>query len=472
MPSKLRAPLALAAGLLIGVGVTLTHGVLAEKTAVIVQPEPGTSSLPLKDLQTFVEILNRVKTDYVEPVKDETLLENAVRGMLAGLDPHSAYLDKDEFKEMNIATTGKFGGLGIEVQMLNGFVKVVSPIDDTPAAKAGIQAGDLIVKIDETPVKGLSLTEAVQKMRGDPGTKVSLTVVREGAPAPLQMDMKRDVIAVSSVRSKMLEPGLGYVRVSQFAVNTGKLLGEEISKLKKEANGDLKGLVLDLRNNPGGVLNAAVEVSDAFLDKGTIVSIKGRLADSNRDFTANPGDLLNGRPLVVMVNGGSASASEIVAGALQDHHRGVLLGSKTFGKGSVQTVLPLQNDSAIKLTTARYYTPSGKSIQAEGIKPDVTIEAGKFAKADAQEALGLEIKEADLKGRLDNPNAAPTPVIKPIKVVPAEELDSKGKDGKDKKKAKDDKAAAEDPAKLVENDYALYESLNLLKGMVITANLK
>ena len=471
MPSKLRAPLALAAGLLIGVGVTLTHGVLAEKTAVIIPSEPGSQSLPLKDLQTFVEILNRVKTDYVEPVKDETLLENAVRGMLAGLDPHSAYLDKDEFKEMNIATTGKFGGLGIEVQMQNGFVKVVSPIDDTPAAKAGIQAGDLIVKIDDTPVKGLSLTEAVQKMRGDPGTKVSLTVVREGAPAPLQMDMKRDVIAVSSVRSKMLEPGLGYVRISQFAVNTGKLLGEEISKLKKDAGGELKGLVLDLRNNPGGVLNAAVEVSDAFLDKGTIVSIKGRLADSNRDFTANPGDLLNGKPLVVMVNGGSASASEIVAGALQDHHRGVLVGSKTFGKGSVQTVLPLQNDSAIKLTTARYYTPSGKSIQAEGINPDVSIEPVKIAKADVQEAAGLEIKEADLKGRLDNPDA---PAVKPIKVVPAEDVDSKddkkGKKGKDKKgKGKDDKV--EDNSKLIENDFALYESLNLLKGMVIAASV-
>src|ERR1043166_5339496 len=240
MSPKLRAPLALATGLLIGVGITLTHEVLADKTAAIVIGEPMNQSLPLKDLQTFVEILNRVKSDYVEPVKDETLLENAVRGMLAGLDPHSAYLDKDEFKEMNIATTGKFGGLGIDVQMQNGFVRVVSPIDDTPAAKAGIQAGDLIVKIDETPVKGLSLTEAVQKMRGDPGTKVSLTVVREGAQAPLLMEMKRDIIAVASVRSRMLEPGLGYVRVSQFAVNTGKLLNDEVSKLRKDAGGDLK----------------------------------------------------------------------------------------------------------------------------------------------------------------------------------------------------------------------------------------
>jgi carboxyl-terminal processing protease len=460
MSPKLRAPLALSAGLLIGVGITLTHGVLADRQAAVMI-DTGTQTLPLKDLQTFVEILNRVKSDYVEPVKDETLLENAVRGMLAGLDPHSSFLDKDEFKEMNIATTGKFGGLGIEVQMQNGFVRVVSPIDDTPASKAGILAGDLIVKIDETPVKGLSLTEAVQKMRGDPGTKVSLTVVREGAPAPLLMEMKRDVIAVTSVRSRMLEPGLGYVRISQFAVNTGKLLGEELNKLKKEAGGQLKGLVLDLRNNPGGVLNAAVEVSDAFLEKGNIVSIKGRLNDSNRDFNANAGDLMGGRPLVVMINGGSASASEIVAGALQDHHRGVLVGAKSFGKGSVQTVLPLQNDSAIKLTTARYYTPSGKSIQAEGVTPDITIESVKVSK-DTQEAAGLDIKEADLKGRLDNPEAT-----KPIKIVPAEE--DKGKQKSEKDKSPQEKK--EETAKLVESDYALYESLNLLKGMVIMGGL-
>ena len=449
MPLKFRAPLALAAGVIIGAGITLTHGVLAEKTAAVVMADKS-SALPLKDLQTFVEILNRVKTDYVEPVKDETLLENAVRGMLSGLDPHSAYLDKEEFKEMNVVTTGKFGGLGIEVQMQNGFVKVVSPIDDTPAAKAGIQSGDLIVKIDETSVKGLTLTEAVQKMRGDPGTKISLTVVREGAAAPMVLDMKRDVISVASVKSKMLTPGYGYVRVSQFAVNTGKLLGEEINKLKKEAKGDLKGLVLDLRNNPGGVLNAAVEVSDVFLEKGNIVSIKGRLPDSNRDFNATPGDLLNGRPMVVMVNGGSASASEIVAGALQDQHRAVLVGAKTFGKGSVQTVLPLQNDSAIKLTTARYYTPSGRSIQAEGVVPDIAIEPVKLAKQDGQDGVNLDIKENDLKGRLDNPNA------KPAAKLPLPD------DAKEKKQV-------EDLAKLVENDYVLYESLNLLKGMVIAS---
>jgi carboxyl-terminal processing protease len=264
----------------------------------------------------------------------------------------------------------------------------------------------------------------------------------------------------------MLEPGLAYVRVSQFAVNTGKLLNEEVAKLKKDAGGELKGMVLDLRNNPGGVLNAAVEVSDAFLEKGTIVSIKGRQGDSNREFNANSGDIMGGRPMVIMVNGGSASASEIVAGALQDHHRGVLIGAKTFGKGSVQTVLPLQNDSAIKLTTARYYTPNGKSIQAEGVTPDITIESVKVSRADAAEAIGLDIKEADLKGRLENPDA-----VKPIKVTPVEEPKDKDGKGKDKKADKDKKPATEDLSKLVENDYALYESLNLLKGMVIASGV-
>jgi carboxyl-terminal processing protease len=444
---KIRAPLALAAGVVIGVGIALSHGVLAEKQAAIVTLDSG-ASLPLKDLQTFVEILNRVKMDYVEPVTDETLLENAVRGMLAGLDPHSAYLDKEEFKEMNIATTGKFGGLGIEVQMQNGFVRVVSPIDDTPAARAGVLAGDLIVKIDETTVKGLTLADAVQKMRGEPGTKVKLTIAREGATAPVVLEMKRDIIAVASVKSRMLEPGLGYLRVSQFAVNTGRLLGEEINKLKKEAGGELKGLVLDLRNNPGGVLNAAVEVSDAFLEKGTIVSIKGRVSDSNRDFTATPGDLLNGKPVVVMVNGGSASASEIVAGALQDTGRAVLIGDKTFGKGSVQTVLPLQNESAIKITTARYFTPAGRSIQADGINPDISVRQIKVAPPEAN-TEGFEIKEADLKGRLDNKDA---------KKLAAEE--------------EKQKKQAEDSSKLAESDYVLYESLNLLKGLVVAGSAR
>ena len=451
MSSSTRVSLALLAGVVFGVSATLTHSVFAEKQAPV-------ETLPLKDLQTFVEILNRVKSDYVEPVKDETLLENAVRGMLAGLDPHSSYLDKEEYKDLNASTTGKFGGLGIEVQLKDGLVKVVSPIDDTPAAKAGVKAGDLIVKIDDTPVKGLTLQDAVSKMRGDPGTKIVLTLVRENAPAPLVLELKRDYIKVASVKGRSIEPGFGYIRISQFTSTTGKNLSDELAKLKKE--GPLKGLVLDLRNNPGGLLTAAVDVSDEFLNKGGIVSIKGRDADSTRAFDASVGDALDGKPLVVLVNGGSASAAEIVAGALQDQKRGVLIGTKTFGKGSVQTILPLNNDSAIKITTARYYTPSGRSIQAEGIVPDVTIQPLKISKLDPSE-VGEGVHEADLKGRLDNPNAKP----------PADAAkDSKDAKADDKAKGKDGKKEGPEPinvADLAVNDYELYEALTLLKGLSV-----
>ncbi|HUP91434.1 MAG TPA: S41 family peptidase, partial [Solimonas sp.] len=285
-----RVPLALAAGILIGASFTLTHAVLADRERAKVE------SVPLKDLQTFVEILDRVKKDYVEQVDDKTLLENAVRGMLSGLDPHSAYLDREEYREMNVVTTGKFGGLGIEVQLQNGFVRVVSPIDDTPAARAGIQPGDVIVKIDDLPVKGLSLSEAVAKMRGEPGSKIVLTLVRDGEAAPLVLELKRDIINVASVRGRMLESGIGYLRVSNFTTETGATLEREFAKLRKEAGGTMQGLILDLRNNPGGVLDAAVKVSDSFIDKGTIVSIKGRETGANREFNATPGDMLDGKP--------------------------------------------------------------------------------------------------------------------------------------------------------------------------------
>ena len=432
---SLRLPLALLAGAVIGAGVTLTHGVLADKN----KPD----ALPLKDLQTFVEILNRVKTDYVEPVTDETLLENAVRGMLSGLDPHSAYLDKEEFADINVSTSGKFGGLGIEVGSFNGFVRVIAPIDDTPAARAGVQSGDLIIRIDAAPVKGMSLNEAVKRMRGDPGTKITLTIAREGAAEPLELELKRDIINVATVRSRVLEPGLGYLRISTFSSGTGKALSDEFRKLTKQ--GELKGLVIDLRNNPGGVLNAAIEVSDAFIDKGPIVSIKGRVSDSNRDFNAKPGDLMDGKPIIVLINGGSASASEIVAGALQDQKRALLVGSKSFGKGSVQTILPLNNDSAIKLTTARYFTPSGRSIQAEGIDPDIVVRPVKVAKADGPNPLA--ISEDDLEGRLEGGTRKQT----------AEQREAI-------KKQTDAEQA------LAESDYTLYEALHLLKGMVIVSS--
>ncbi|MGH8538933.1 MAG: S41 family peptidase [Stenotrophobium sp.] len=432
-----RTTIALAAGVIIGASVTLTHGVFADKD------KPG--ELPVKDLQTFVEVLNRVKSDYVEPVDDKTLIENALHGMIGGLDPHSAYLDKDELKDMNVVTTGKFGGLGIEVQMQNGLVRVVSPIDDTPAAKAGIKPGDLIVKIDDTPVNGLSLSDAVDKMRGEPGSKITLTIVRDGVDKPLVVELTRAIIKVASVKSRMLENGYGYVRISSFTTETGDALDKELLKLKKDSDGGLKGLVLDLRNNPGGVLDGAVKVSDDFINKGTIVSIKGRDPGSNHDFLATPGDLLDGRPLVVLVNGGSASASEIVAGALQDTHRAVLVGTRTFGKGSVQTIMPLSNDTAIKITTARYYTPSGRSIQAEGIEPDIILRPLKVSKDDKQDGF-LSIKESDLKGSLVNNQ----------KAAAKASADQAARE----KKAKDEQA-------LAESDYELYEALNVLKGLVI-----
>jgi carboxyl-terminal processing protease len=431
MTAKTRTGLFLALGIAIGIGITLGQGVFAKR-------DVQEGDLPLDDLRTFVEILNRVKSDYVEPVKDKDLLENAIRGMLDGLDPHSAYLSPDEFKEITVSTSGKFGGLGIEVQMQNGFVRVVAPIDDTPAQKAGVQSGDVIIRIDETPVKGLTLIDAVKMMRGEPGSKVTLTLLRENVEQPFKLTLTRAIIHVLSVKSRLLEPGYGYLRITQFSTDTGELLGAELTKLRQENKGDLKGLVLDLRNNPGGVLNAAVDVSDAFLDKGPIVSIKGRVPETNKEFDATQGDLLGGKPIVVLVNGGSASASEIVAGALQDQGRAVIMGSKTFGKGSVQTILPLQNNAALKLTTARYYTPKGRSIQAEGIDPDIQISPVKVTAGPAEDETN-QIKEADLARRLDNENPQ---VSKP-------------------------KAEETPDLNLAASDYSLYEALNLLKGLYI-----
>lgn len=440
MSHRFRTSLALAAGVLIGVGITLTDGVFANKDRA------NSDALPLKDLQVFVEILNRIKSDYVEPIEDKVLLENAVRGMLTGLDPHSAYLDAEEFREMNISTSGKFGGLGIEVQMQNGFVRVVSPIDDTPAARAGIKPGDLIIKIDDTPTKGLTLSEAVKRMRGEPGSKIQLTVVREGETAPLPVTMERAIINVASVRGRMLEPGMGYLRISSFTTETGGTLEKELKKLKKEAGGQLKGLVLDLRNNPGGVLDAAVKVSDTFMEKGAIVSIKGRDDGSRREFSATPGDELGGRPIVVMINAGSASASEIVAGALQDQKRAVVLGEKSFGKGSVQTIMPLQTESAIKLTTARYYTPSGRSIQGDGILPDIAVRPLKVSKDDNGDVFE-PINESALSGSLVNENGPAN----------AEAEAERQK-------------LLEEETKLAQSDYSLYQALNLLKGLSIVSS--
>jgi carboxyl-terminal processing protease len=429
-----RYALILLLGVFVGVGITLERAVNAERAAVKQSEQP----LPIDELRTFTEVFSRIKADYVEPVDDKKLLRDAIQGMLSGLDPHSSFLDPEAFKEMRVGTEGEFGGLGIEVTMEDGFVKVVSPIEDTPAARAGLKPGDLIIRLDEKAVKGMTLNDAVKQMRGKPGSDIVLTVVREGQPKPLKFTVTRAVIKIQSVKHRMLENGFGYVRITQFQANTGDGLKDALTKLKLQNKGNLTGLVLDLRNNPGGVLNAAVAVSDAFLTSGLIVYTEGRVADAELKFSATPPDLINGAPMVVLVNGGSASASEIVAGALQDHKRAVIMGTKTFGKGSVQTILPMSGGSALKITTARYYTPNGRSIQATGIIPDVVTEEAKVTKREkgAEDSL----KEADLAGHLENK-------------------------GEDKTGAKKDKPSVK--LDIAGEDYQLQEALNLLKGISI-----
>lgn len=409
-------------------------------------PVGAAMDLPVQDLRLFSEVLGIIRQNYVEPVSDSELLKNAIRGMLSGLDPHSAYLEKEEFQELKEGTSGEFGGLGIEVGMEDGFVKVVSPIDDTPAQKGGVRAGDLVVRLDDTAVKGLSLNEAVKLMRGPPGSDITLTIVREGEEKPLQIKLTRAVIKVNSVRSRQLDPGYGYLRISQFQMNTGRKLREEVSALKEKNGGTLKGLVLDLRNNPGGVLTAAVSVSDAFISEGLIVYTEGRGPESEQKFSATSGDILDGVPIVVLVNAGSASASEIVAGALQDNGRAIIMGEKTFGKGSVQTILPIREDAALKLTTARYFTPKGRSIQAEGIQPDVPLERVQLTAVEQSfEPLG----ERDLARHLDNPNGK-----KPVDgAAPKPETAKPAIDPKE--------------ANLAKADFGVHEALNLLKALNI-----
>jgi carboxyl-terminal processing protease len=438
MKFKLQNYLLLLTGLLMGVLVSIGHGVFAER-----EGDAARATLPIEELRTFTDVFGRIKNDYVVDVDDKELIENAIRGMLSGLDPHSSYLDAEDYTELRVGTSGEFGGLGIEVGMEDGFVKVIAPIDDTPAQRAGVQAGDLVIRLDDTPVKGMTLNDAVKIMRGKPGTDIELTIVREGLDKPLKISITRDVIKVKSVRSRMLDPGYGYLRISQFQSKTADNLIDAIEDLKKENEGPLEGLVLDLRNNPGGVLSGAVAVSDAFLTKGMIVYTEGRIEDSRLRFNATPDDVLDGAPLVVLVNQGSASASEIVAGALQDHKRALILGTKTFGKGSVQTILPLSSDSALKLTTARYYTPLGRSIQAEGIVPDIKLERLKVASV----ARSIKpLQEADLTGHLGNGNG----------------------DTHDKEDEPDKDADADEKREaMIRDDYTLYEALNLLKGIAI-----
>lgn len=425
----------LVVGLALGSLLSVGQGVFAERGE--------DTTLPLDELRTFTEIFAKIKNDYVESTDDKTLLENAIRGMLSGLDPHSSYLLPSDYKDLQAGTTGEFGGLGIEVGMEDGFVKVIAPIDDTPAKQAGVQAGDLVIRLNETPVKGMTLNDAVRIMRGKPGTDIVLTIIREGEQKPLQITITRAVIKVTSVKSRTLEEGYGYVRVSQFQSRTGENLRNAIAELKKENGGSLEGMVLDLRSNPGGVLSAAVSVSDAFIKSGLLVYTEGRMDDSKLKFNAKPNDVLGGAPLVVLVDGGSASASEIVAGALQDHNRAIIMGSRTFGKGSVQTILPMENGAALKLTTARYYTPSGTSIQASGITPDIVLDNLKVASVDAP--VTQRIKEADLAGHLDDENA---------------QSEANASENGD-----DDENSERPP--LAQDDFALYEALNLLRGLSI-----
>lgn len=423
--------------LLTFVGLTLAQG-LATSVPVSAQAQTN-EELPLEDLRTFAEVYGRIKNDYVEGVKDKSLLESAIRGMLGGLDPHSDYLDKEQYRDLQVGTSGEFGGLGIEVGMENGFVKVIAPIDDTPAQRAGLQPGDVIVRIDDKPVKGMSLSQAVNLMRGKPGTEIRLTVLRSDNGQPFTVELERAVVHVASVKSRTLAPGYGYVRISNFQARTTEDMLAAIGKLKSENNGELKGLVLDLRNNPGGVLNAAVGVSDAFITDGLIVYTEGRLPDSKLQFRAGPDDVLSGAPIVVLVNRGSASASEIVAGALQDHKRALIMGAKTFGKGSVQTIVPIDDSTALKLTTARYFTPLGRSIQAKGIVPDIQLERGEFKPFLEPDADALT--EADLNNHLE----------------------SLGQGGK----AKDEVLKG-----LAEEDLQLAEALNVLKGLSILGRAK
>ncbi|RUR13642.1 S41 family peptidase [Legionella sp. km772] len=403
--------------------------------------------IPLEDVQRFSNAISEIKKYYVKPVDDKELFDNAIRGMVGSLDPHSAYLDEEEYQELQTSTSGEFGGLGIEVTMEDGVVKVITPLVDTPAFKAGIKSGDYIIKLGKESVQGLTLKDAVNLMRGKAGSPIELTVLRKGASKPLTFDLIREVIQIKSVKSKLLSEGYGYVRLTQFQAQTGKDMLKAIAQLKQQSNGKLKGLILDLRNNPGGLLDSAIQVSDAFLsnDKSgkqeLIVYTEGRLPGSKFTALANPGDVLDNAPIVVLINNGSASASEIVAGALKDNKRALILGTKSFGKGSVQTVLPLDAKTGIKLTTALYYTPSGTSIQAKGIVPDIVVEEMDVPKTAQKKSDLTGFSEADLSGHIINKNNTENKAAK-------NEVDTN----------------------LIHEDYQLYAALTVLEGMALAVN--
>lgn len=429
--SMLRTKLALG----LGVVLSLSGGSLYAQE--LLKDEAGahyeSETLPLEELRTFGEVFERVKRAYVHDLDDKELLNNAIRGMISGLDPHSAFLTPEDYTELQESTQGEFGGLGLEVGSENGFIKVVTPIDDTPAAKAGIRPHDLIVKINDTPVKNISLNKAIELMRGEPGTDVRLTIMRNGNEVPFEVLLTRDLIRVASVKHHLLEKSFGYIRISQFQVHTGDEVVKALGKMQQETGGSLKGVVLDLRNNPGGVLQAAADVVDAFVTEGRIVYTKGRLDNTELSFDATPSNPSQGVPLIVLINEGSASASEIVSGALQDHQRAIIMGTRSFGKGSVQTILPLSGEQGLKLTTALYYTPSGRSIQAQGVTPDIEVRPARLTPLDDRK----QVTEADLAGHLES-----------------------GSNLAEQKEGLSN-------APLAETDYQLFEALNLLKGLHI-----
>ena len=501
---KMKAAGLVGFGAIVGVMLSLNFSAVAERQSTML-------NLPIEEVRMLSEVFGRIKSDYVEDVDDKRLIKEAINGMLTGLDPHSAFLDADAFKEMQTTTTGKFGGLGIEVGAEDGFVRVISPIDDTPAFRAGIKAGDFIIKVDETSLRGISLTEAVKRMRGEAGTEAKLTILRRGEAKELVFNVKRAVIEIQSVRSRLIEPGYAVIRLTQFEENTGEKMTRAIIDAYKQNGGALKGLVLDLRNDPGGLLNASVAVSAAFLPKDAlVVYTDGRVEDAkmrlharkenylrspNReDYLAKLPPSIKEVPMVVLVNNGTASASEIVAGALQDHKRATIMGSQTFGKGSVQTILPLGNNSAIKLTTARYYTPNGRSIQAKGIVPDVAVDDGSqrlsMREADLDRHLigddekkAAEILKAKLESKPDVPTMLPDKKDKDGK---AKGLPISGLPGQDGKAAgvgvasvaaldskADEKQVEYKPLNGVDGkpvDFVLQQAMNQLKGLPVAAN--
>lgn len=414
----------LASAILVGLG----SSVCAQEDAAAQAP------LPLDEVRIFTQVLEQIRSAYVEELDDKTLLENAIRGMLSGIDPHSTYLVNEAYDNLQESTTGEYGGLGVEISVEDGTIVVISPMEDSPAERAGVKAGDLIIRIDETPTREVTVGDTVDLMRGPPGTEIILTIIREGEIEPLEIPVTREIISSRSVRYRTIEPGYGYIRIAQFMTTTGEQTRDALISLHED-NQPLKGVVLDLRNNPGGVLGGAVDVVDAFIESGLIVYTEGRLENSGMEFEATPNDPSQGVPLVVLINGGSASASEIVAGALQDHQRAIIMGTQSFGKGSVQTVLPLSENRAIKLTTALYYTPNGRSIQALGITPDITVDRGQVTRiADSSAAY----READLSGHLANGNGTPDGTVGQTQAL-----------------------------EVLVSDYQLNEAINILKGLNI-----